>query len=453
MQPGSWLDELREKLRENRVVVGVVGLGYVGLPLSLLYASKGFRVIGYDIDQGRVEAIRRGRSYINYIPDHEVARVVKEGLLEAYTSPEPLHEADFILVTVPTPLRCNGLPDLSYVRSAARSVGRVLRRGQVVVLESSTYPGTTREVLAPILEEESGLRVVRDFGVAYSPERINPGDTRYKLEDIPKVVGGITPEITDIVAEFYSKAFKYVVKVKDCKTAEATKMLENMFRYINIALVNELAVAFEKMGINVWEVIEAAKTKPFGFMAFYPGPGVGGHCIPVDPFYLRYSAWRHGAVLRLVEVAASINNYMPVHVVNLVEEGLAKLGKRIRGARVAVLGLAYKPDVNDARESPSIRIIEELVERGAVVRVHDPLVESVKTVYGVFQSTVDPLELVGWADAVVIAVNHTAYHSKELVTKLLNPGKELVVVDTRNLLSGARPGPGVVLLRLGAPHS
>jgi len=342
---------------------------------------------------------------------------------------------------VPTPLREDKTPDLSYVKDAARTVGRILRRGQFVILESTTYPGTTEEVLIPILEEESGLKVIEDFGVAYSPERIDPGNKRYKIENTPKVVGGLTPEFTELASMLYGSVIEKIVPVKDCKTAEAVKMLENVFRNVNIALVNELALIFEKMGIDIWEVIEAAKTKPYGFMAFYPGPGVGGHCIPVDPYYLSYRAKQFGIIPRFIETAGEINNYMPVHTVNLAETGLRKIGRKIRGAKVAVLGLAYKADISDTRESPAIKIIEELIERGAQVKVYDPYVKSVRTKFGTFRVTETLEDILKWSDCVIFVTDHSLFKEKmEEILKIFGEtSTKKVIVDSRNIFEKVSP--------------
>ncbi len=444
----EWEKRLLDVVENGSAVIGVVGLGYVGLPVALSFARK-YRVIGYDIDEAKIEKLRRGETYISYISSEEI-----RGASNLYPTSDAsdLGETDFIIITVPTPLKANRVPDLSYVRAAGETVGSLLRVGQFVVLESTSFPGTTEEVLVPILEKKSGLRAVRDFGVAYSPERIDPGNKRYRFENTPKVVGGLTPLHTEIAARLYSKVVERVVKVSDARTAEAVKMLENIFRNVNIALVNELAVIFEKMGIDIWEVIEAAKTKPFGFMAFYPGPGVGGHCIPVDPFYMSYKAKHYDLIPRFIELAGEVNEYMPIHVANLVAKGLQQRGKKLWGARVAVLGLAYKRDVDDARESPSLKIIEELVERGAEVRVHDPFIERV--VVGGREYRSEPVldELVEWAEALVVAVDHTYYRERlpRIAVEGLLRGK--VVVDTRNVVPKSL-GKGFTLIRLGDGRS
>ncbi len=440
-----WIRELLEGIRGRRISVGVIGLGYVGLPLALLFSRK-FKVVGFDKDPGRVRLLREGKSYLDLVLSEEIREATNFRPTDDFRE---LSGVRVYLITVPTPIKMNKEPDLRYVIEAGETVGKVLSKGDLVVLESTSYPGTTEEVLVPVLERVSGLKAGEDFGVAYSPERVDPGNRAYALEDIPKVVGGLDKELTEVTAEFYSTVFKRVVKVRDCRTAEAVKMLENIFRNVNIALVNELALIFERMGINIWEVIEAAKTKPFGFMAFYPGPGVGGHCIPVDPYYMSYRAKQFGMIPHIIELSGLINDYMPKHVVNLLELGLKKVGRKLRGAKVAVLGLSYKADVADTRESPSLKVIEELVFRGAEVRVHDPLVSEVSTEVGTFRSEVSEEDLIEWADAVIIAVNHTSYRRvlPGIISRINVPK---VVVDCRNVIpTESVRGSEAALIKLG----
>ena len=429
----KWLKELNRKLDNGSAVIGIVGLGYVGLPLAVTF-SRRFKVIGYDVNPQKIESLKQGRSYVEDVPD----TTINHAKFHPTNKINELKEANFIIITVPTPLREDKTPDLSYVRDAARKVGGILQKGQFVILESTTYPGTTREVLVPILEQESGLKVIYDFGVAYSPERVDPGNKKYTIENTPKVVGGLIPEFTDVATKLYQTVIKEVIPVTDCKTAEAVKMLENIFRNVNIALVNELALIFEKMGIDIWEVIEAAKTKPYGFMAFYPGPGIGGHCIPLDPYYLAYKAKQHGIIPRFIETSGEINDYMPIHTVNLAVSGLSRVGKNIYNANVAILGLAYKADISDTRESPARRIIEELVERGANVRVYDPHAKSILTRAGMFNSEENLNELLDWADVIIITTDHKFFKEKlgEIITKTLNSSKYTtkVIIDGRNIL-------------------
>jgi UDP-N-acetyl-D-glucosamine dehydrogenase len=362
------------------------------------------------------------------------------------TDHKDLEKCDFVIICVPTPLTAEKKPDLGYVKDACETIAMILRlkRGQFVILESTTYPGTTEEVVIPILER-SGLKVGIDFGVAYSPERIDPGNKEYTVEKIPKVVGGINEECTEIAAMLFSCVVEKVVKVNDAKTAEAVKMVENIFRNVNIALVNELSLIFEKMGINTWEVIDAAATKPYGFMPFYPGPGVGGHCIPLDPFYMSYIAKRYGFIPRFIETSGEINEFMKVHVVNLVEKGLRKVNKRIRGAKVAVMGLAYKRNIDDARESPSIKIIEELVNRSAEIKVYDPYVKSIKTKVGEFYSEKSMEDTLRDVDCAVFVVDHDVFRKMEMgwMRGLM---KSPVVVDCKNVFDN---GSGVVYLGIG----
>lgn len=436
-----WLDELNKKLDNGSAVVGIVGLGYVGLPLAVAF-SKRFKVIGYDTNPQKIDSLKEGKSYVEDVPDTAIDLTK----FHPTSDVSALKETDFILITVPTPLREDKTPDLSYIRDAARKVGSILQKGQFVILESTTYPGTTEEVLVPILEEESGLKVIEDFGVAYSPERVDPGNKKYTIENTPKVVGGLIPEFTKVATRLYQTVVKEVIPVTDCKTAEAVKMLENIFRNVNIALVNELALIFERMGIDIWEVIEAAKTKPYGFMAFYPGPGVGGHCIPLDPYYMSYKAKQYGIIPRFIEIAGHINDYMPIHTVNLVATALLKLGKILRGAKVAVLGLAYKKDISDTRESPAIKVIEELLERGAKVKAYDPYARSVTTRFGTFNSEESLDEVLDWADAVIIVTDHTIF--KENAHKIIARMKTSenipkVLVDGRNAMYEYIKGNGV----------
>jgi len=423
----SWKEELKNKIKSKKAVVGVIGLGYVGLPLAVAFSRK-FNVIGYDTNLKKIELLRQGKSYVEDVSDNEIN--LKK--FKPTTDPKELVNCDFIIITVPTPLREDKSPDLTYIKNAARTVGKMLRKGQFVILESTTYPGTTKEILVPILEEESGLKVIDDFGVAYSPERVDPGNKKYRIENTPKVVGGLTPEFTEIASMLYGTIIEKIVPVRDCKTAEAVKMVENIFRNVNIALVNELALIFEKMSINTWEVIEAAKTKPYGFMAFYPGPGVGGHCIPLDPYYLSYRAKQFGIIPRFIETAGEINDYMPIHVVNLAEKALRKIGKKLGGAKVSVLGLAYKANISDTRESPSIKIINELIERGANVKVYDPHVKKIRTRVGELYSEKSIEDALKGADCAVFVVDHNEFRKIEIkkIIKLMNSP---VIIDCKNL--------------------
>ena len=358
--------------------IGIVGLGYVGLPLGLAFAKAGNTILGFDTDPAKIEALANGTSYIHHIPSADIAEAVKAGRLSATCDFSRAAEPDAIVICVPTPLTINRVPDLTYVEKTAHAIAPHIRKGQLIVLESTTYPGTTDEVMLPILEKGSGLKAGTDFHLAYSPEREDPGNPNSKLRIIPKVVGGLTPRCRELAERMYTTVVERVVPVSSCRAAEATKLLENIFRAVNIALVNELKVVYKSMGIDVWEVIEAAKTKPFGFMAFYPGPGLGGHCIPIDPFYLTWKALEYGQHTRLIELAGEINGAMPSYVVSRVGDALNDSGKSIKGSRILVLGLAYKPNVDDDRESPSYEIMHELEAKGAKVDYNDPYVPKIR---------------------------------------------------------------------------
>ena len=409
--------------------VGVVGLGYVGLPLAAAFAGKGLRVVGVDTDRAKVEGLNDGESYIDRVPSGVLKGLVGKGLFEATTDHARLGEVDAICICVPTPLGEANAPDLTAVTETARRVGEALKSGQLVVLESTTYPGTTEEVLRPILEEESGLSAEKDFLLAYSPEREDPGNPKYGLSNVPKVVGGLTSEATEAAAALYGIVAPSVVRMGSARAAEATKMLENTYRAVNIALVNELKGIFERMGVDIWEVIEAAKTKPFGFQAFTPGPGMGGHCIPVDPFYLSWRARELGEEARFIELAGQVNVEMPRRVVEKIGAALQERGKPLTGAKVLLLGAAYKPDVDDDRESPFYEIAELLQARGAVISYHDPHIPRLHPgrKHGFTLESV-PLdeETLCAADCVVIVTDHSAFDAGFIVKH------SALVVDTRN---------------------
>jgi len=365
------VSDVEQRIADRSAVVGVIGQGYVGLPLALVFQEAGFRVVGLDVDPTKIAAISRGESYIKHIGPERVAAAVKSGRYTASTDFERLKECDAVLICVPTPLGPHREPDNSYIHSTAKEIAKRLRKGQLVVLESTTYPGTTDDEVRPILET-SGLRCPEDFLLAFSPEREDPGRKSHTTKTIPKVVGGVNPESTRAAAALYGAGLDRVVEVSSARAAESTKLLENVFRSVNIALVNELKVIFDRMGIDVWEVIRAAETKPFGYMAFYPGPGLGGHCIPLDPFYLSWKAAEFGEWARFIELAGEINTRMPRYVVDKVAEGLNQDGKSVKNARVLVLGLAYKANIDDDRESPSYEILELLEHRGARADYCDP---------------------------------------------------------------------------------
>ena len=424
------LQTLIRRLAERKATIAVIGLGYVGLPLSQALTDTGNKVIGFDIDPAKTSALQAGRSYIKHIPDEIVRGMVGKGF-EATSDISRLSQADAILICVPTPLSRNREPDLGYVTSTAESLVPHLRAGQLIVLESTTYPGTTDEVLKPILEK-SGLRSEETLFIAYSPEREDPGNTSYNTARIPKVIGGDGPKAAAAAAALYGQFVERLVPVSDTKSAEAVKLTENIFRAVNIALVNELKLVYEAMGIDIWEVIEAARTKPFGFMPFYPGPGLGGHCIPIDPFYLTWKAREFEVPVRFVELAGEINTAMPGIVVERIAETLdARFKKGLNGSRVLVVGLAYKKNVDDMRESPALRIIELLEKRGAVADYHDPFIPAIKPsrqyqpLAGRRSVPLDPATVGGY-DLVLIVTDHDGIDWDALVASAR------VVVDTRN---------------------
>ena len=429
--------ELAKAIADKSAVVGVIGLGYVGLPLIQAFTQAGFRCMGFDVDQAKVEALASGRSYIKHIRSATVADWIENKQLEPTADMSRLGEADVLLICVPTPLSDSRDPDLQYVEGTARAIAKTLRPGQLVILESTTYPSTTREVLLPILEE-SGLSVGRDFYLAYSPEREDPGNPDYTASGIPKVVGGIDPESSELAAALYRHAIVQVIPVSSPEVAEACKILENTYRAVNIALVNELKLLFDRMGLDVWEVIDAAKTKPFGFQAFYPGPGLGGHCIPIDPFYLTWLARKQGLATRFIELAGEVNSRMPEYVVRRLAEFLNDEGKPIKGSKICILGMAYKKDVDDPRESPSFVLMELLQERGAVISYNDPHIPKLPkmrhhVVPDLSSQELTP-EFLADQDCVLIATDHTAY-DYEMIVK-----HSRLVVDTRNAAKHVQEG-------------
>lgn len=370
--------EFETKAEKRTLKIGVIGLGYVGLPLAQAFCRQGFTVIGYDVTEDKIRKLGEGRSYIKHISDNSVRMMRDTGRFEATSDLERLDEPEALLICVPTPLDSHRDPDLSYVISSTEAIARRLRKGQIVILESTTYPGTSDEVMKPILERQSGLKAGRDFAIAYSPEREDPGNPKFETSSIPKVVGADSEPETRMAVAIYRAIVPQVVPVSDLRTAEAVKLTENIFRAVNIALVNELKVIYGAMGIDVWEVIRAADTKPFGFMAFYPGPGLGGHCIPIDPFYLSWKAREYGLTTRFIELSGEINANMPGLVINAVARELSnRLEKSIKGARILLVGLAYKKNVDDMRESPSLTLVEMLEERGAIVEYYDPYIPEI----------------------------------------------------------------------------
>jgi UDP-N-acetyl-D-glucosamine dehydrogenase len=423
--------------------IAIVGLGYVGLPLSLQFARSGVPVVGLDIDPAKVQSLLAGRSYIQHIPDAAIAEQVGAGRFTASTDFGRVREVAAVIICVPTPLNKNREPDISYILRTGEAIAPHLQRGTLVVLESTTYPGTTDEDLRAVLEKGSGLKAGVDFHLAFSPEREDPGNPQSVVAKIPKVVGGYTPTCLEKARALYGRAIQTIVPVSSCRAAEATKLLENIFRSVNIALVNELKLVYSAMGIDVWEVINAAKTKPFGFMAFYPGPGLGGHCIPIDPFYLTWKAREYGQHTRFIELAGEINTAMPLYVVHRAADALNAAKKPVNGSRILVLGLAYKPDVDDDRESPSYTLLDLLKERGADVAYYDPHVPVIRPSreHGHWAGTRSvpwTRESIGSFDLVLIATHHKAVNYQELADWAP------CIVDTRNAMATVKTRPGQV---------
>jgi UDP-N-acetyl-D-glucosamine dehydrogenase len=418
--------DLLQRIKSGNARIGIIGLGYVGLPLAVEFAKAGFNVTGFDVDPSKIESLNAGRSYIPDVPSEELAAVVRDGKFVATVDQSQLANMDVIDICVPTPLRKTRDPDLSYVVKAIEATAAVLRKGQLVILESTTYPGTTDEVAQPALEA-GGLKVGSDFYLAFSPERVDPGNQTFTTKNIPKVVGGADPKSTELACALYGKVVGTVIPVGSTRVAEMVKLLENTFRAVNIGLVNEIALMCHRLNINVWEVIDAAATKPFGFMPFYPGPGLGGHCIPIDPFYLSWKARQSGFECRFIELAGHVNGAMPEFVVERVTDALNSAHKSINGSKIHVLGVAYKRDVGDVRESPALDVIELLRRRGAKMSYSDPFVESLEigdlTLKSIAPDSLD-------ADCAVICTNHSAFDYDAIVKRYP------LIVDTRNTLRG-----------------
>ena len=425
------------------MTICIIGLGYVGLPLAIQFARSGAMVIGLDIDQGKVDQVNRGRSYIKHIAAKMITEAVKAKRLSASIDFSRVKEADAVIICVPTPLNKNREPDISFILETGRSIAPHLTKGTLVVLESTTYPGTTDEELRKVLEDGSRMKAGVDFHLAFSPEREDPGNEKSKVKVVPKVIGGYTPACLERAKTLYGQVVDTLVPVSSCRVAEATKLLENIFRSVNIALVNELKLVYGAMGIDIWEVIEAAKTKPFGFMPFYPGPGLGGHCIPIDPFYLTWKAREYGKHTRFIELAGEINTAMPEHVVHRVADALNARNKAVKGSRVLILGLAYKPNVDDERESPSYVLMDLLIERGAEVDYYDPYLPVIKPTrehsYFAGKKSVDwNRTTVQNFDLVLIATNHSCVNYQELGDWAQS------IVDTRNAMAPVKVMPGKV---------
>jgi UDP-N-acetyl-D-glucosamine dehydrogenase len=419
---------LINKIENKEAVIGVVGLGYVGLPLAVEKAKAGYKVIGFDVQAARVEQVNMGINYIGDVVDQDLADMIKDGRLVATTDYARIQEVDAVAICVPTPLDIYQQPDTSYVESSSKEIAKYAHEGMLVVLESTTYPGTTEEIVKPALEAK-GLKTGETVFVAYSPERVDPGNKQFKTKNTPKVVGGITENCTKVAAALYRSVLEGDVhEVSSPAVAEMEKIFENTFRHINIALANEMAILCEKMGIDVWEVIDAAKTKPYGFMAFYPGPGLGGHCIPIDPFYLTWKAREYNYHTRLIELAGEINNSMPEYVITRAMQTLNEDGKALRGAKVAVLGVAYKKDIDDVRESPVLKIVELLEHHGADYTVVDPYVKSFRSCNQTVETVELSKELLNEADLVLVTTDHTDF-DYEMIAQ-----ESKVIFDTRNAL-------------------
>ncbi|MBN1911995.1 MAG: nucleotide sugar dehydrogenase [Pirellulales bacterium] len=428
---------LQQAIDDKSAKIGIIGLGYVGLPLVRAFVGAGFRTLGYDVDQAKVDMLLAGKSYIEHISPEWITQCMQQDQFEPTADMTRLSEADVLLICVPTPLSESRDPDLGYIEDTTRHIVKTLRPGQLIVLESTTYPGTTRDVMLPILET-SGLTVGKDFFLAYSPEREDPGNPDFSAEGIPKVVGGIDPESQRLAESVYRQAVVRVIPVSSCEVAEACKILENTYRSINIAMVNELKMLFDRLGIDVWEVIDAAKTKPFGFHAFYPGPGLGGHCIPIDPFYLSWIARKHGMPTRFIELAGEINTSMPQYVIHRVMDALNDHRKPISGSRICVLGVAYKKDVDDPRESPSFVLMELLQAAGAELSYHDPHIPRLPKMrhhnVGEMASSELTAEFLAGLDCVLIATDHSSVDYAFVVEHAP------LIVDTRNATASVATG-------------
>lgn len=425
-----------QKIKEKSIKVGILGLGYVGLPLVREFTSAGLKVVGFDIDQQKVSILNSGRSIIKHIPHSQVKKMKESRLFKATTNMSLIRGVDAVLVCVPTPLTANREPDMRFILKSSETIAKYLQTGQLITFESTTYPGTTRELVAPILET-SGLKAGRDFHLAYSPEREDPGNKKFTTKTIPKVVGGLTKKCLDMASKLYNAAIDTVVPVSSLEAAEAAKIVENVYRCINIAMVNELKIVFDRMGIDVWEVINAAKTKPFGYSAFYPGPGLGGHCIPIDPFYLTWKARQYGMATRFIELAGEINTNMPHYVIQKTMEALNERKKSLKGSKVLVLGLAYKKNIDDVRESPSIELIELLLEKGAKVDYNDPYIPRTHKQREhdlKMKSKKLSAKMLAGYDVVLISTDHSCYDYNWIVKNAK------LVVDTRNATSGVKTG-------------
>ena len=421
---GGLIDELEKKIKDKKAKIGIIGMGYVGIPLGLEFAGTGFSVTGFDKDSARVKEINSGKQVMKHIPAKSMKEFVKKNNGSSTTEFSEIRDMDCLIICVPTPLDEHEQPDMSYIESASKEIGKNLRKGQLIVLESTTYPGTTREIVKPILEK-SKLEAGEDFFLAYSPEREDPGNKEFSVSAIPKVMGGLTDNCLRLTSNLYKNIVSETVEVSSLETAEATKLMENIFRAVNIAMVNELKLILSRMGINIWEVIDAAKTKPFGFMPFYPGPGMGGHCIPIDPVYLSWKAKEYNTEAKFIELAGEINRKMTEHIAHRIGRALNDDKKSIRGSKILIVGVAYKKDIDDMRESPALRIMDLLKHKGAKITYHDPNVKNV----GPLKSLDLTQNTINEQDAIVITTDHTNIDYKSL-------GKHAkLIVDTRNIMA------------------
>ena len=427
----SYQKKLEEKIQDRSAKIVILGLGYVGLPLATIFAEAGFNVVGVEPDQSKVEKLVRGESYVQDVPSEKLDQLMRSGNLTATMDFSVLAEADAVSICVPTPLRKTGDPDLSYILVATDELAKYMHPGVVVVLESTTYPGTTREILLPKLTENSGLKVGEDFFLAFSPERVDPGREDWTTYNTPKVIGGITAACSDVAASWYQQALETVVPVSSAESAEMAKLLENTFRMINIGLVNEMAIMCDRLGLDVWEIIDAAATKPFGFMKFTPGPGLGGHCIPIDPLYLSWKLRALNYTARFIDLASEINTGMPRYVISKVQDALNEQGLPLKGSQILVIGAAYKPDVDDIRESPSLDIIGLLRQKGAKVNYHDPYIPRISHDDWSLESVPNLIESAQNSDCVVIVTDHSDYDFENILERAP------LIIDTRNALGKA----------------
>ena len=420
----SLTEKLEKKIKDKKAKIGIIGMGYVGIPIGLEFAGTGFSVTGFDNDSARVKDINAGKQVIKHISAKSMKEFVKKNNGSSTNKFSETGNMDCLIICVPTPLDVHEQPDMSYIESASKEIGKNLKKGQLIVLESTTYPGTTREIVKPILEK-SKLKAGEDFFLAYSPEREDPGNKEFSVSAIPKVMGGLTDDCLQLTSDLYKNIVSETVEVSSLETAEATKLMENIFRAVNIAMVNELKLVLSRMGVNIWEVIDAAKTKPFGFMPFYPGPGMGGHCIPIDPFYLSWKAKEYNTEAKFIELAGEINRKMTEHVAHRIGRALNDDKKSIRGSKILIVGVAYKKDIDDVRESPALRIMDLLKYKGGKINYHDPYVESMDSLKSL-DLTKDIIEE---QDAIVITTDHTSidYTSLGKYAKL--------IVDTRNIMA------------------